>query len=134
MLARSPKRGISSRASPATSSTGRGHEEGQEMTTGTHVGTVVGNTSPHEFRFFLGGFRAKLGDLVSVEMDIPYGDGDAAQNVDVWARIVELDRYNPFLPAEAGQELAEEGLELTDTVLSISRDQIEGKAIVLGYT
>jgi uncharacterized protein len=104
------------------------------MTTGTHVGTVVGNTSPHEFRFFLGGFRAKLGDLVSVEMDMPAGDGDAAQLVNVWARIVELDRYNPFLPAEAGQELAEEGLELTDTVLSISRDQIDGKAIVLGYT
>jgi uncharacterized protein len=105
------------------------------MTAGLHVGTVVGNTSPHEFRFFLQrGFRAKLGDLVAVEMDIPAGDWDASQRVNVWARIVELGRYNPFLPAEAGQELAEEGLELTDTVLSISRDQIEGKAIVLGYT
>lgn len=104
------------------------------MTAGKNVGTVVGNTSPHEFRFFLGGFRAKLGDLVSVEMDIPAGEGDTPQVVNVWGRIVELSRYNPFLPAEAGQELAAEGLELTDTVLSISRDQIEGKAIVLGYT
>ncbi len=104
------------------------------MTAGLHVGTVVGNTSPHEFRFFLGGFRAKLGDLVAVEMDIPAGDGGSSQSVNVWARIVELGRYNPFLPAEAGQELAEEGLELTDTVLSISRDQIDGKALVLGYT
>jgi uncharacterized protein len=105
------------------------------MTTGQHVGTVVGNTSPHEFRFFLQRrFRAKLGDLVAVEMEIPAADWNSSQRVNVWARIVELGRYNPFLPAEAGQELAEEGLELTDTVLSISRDQIEGKAIVLGYT
>ena len=101
---------------------------------GKHVGTVVGNTSPHEFHFFLGRFRAKLGDLVSVSMDIPLGNDETGQEVNVWARIVELSRYNPFLPAEAGQELAEEGLALTDTVLSISRDQIEGKALVLGYT
>jgi DNA helicase HerA-like ATPase len=101
---------------------------------GTHVGTVVGNTSPHEFRFFLGGFRAKLGDLVAVEMDVPEGDGDKLMAITVWARIVELGRYNPFLPLEAGQELAEEGLKLTDTVLSISRDQIDGKALVLGCT
>jgi hypothetical protein len=67
-------------------------------------------------------------------MDIPAAQENKSQRVSVWARIVELGRYNPFLPAEAGQELAEEGLELTDTVLSISRDQIEGKAIVLGYT
>lgn len=101
---------------------------------GRSVGTVVGNTSPHEFRFFLGQFRAKLGDLVSIEMDVPKGDEAASESVTVWARIVELGRYNPFLPMEAGQELAEEGLNLTDTVLSVSRDQIEGRALVLGFT
>jgi DNA helicase HerA-like ATPase len=47
---------------------------------------------------------------------------------------VELGRYNPFLPAEAGQELAEEGLELRDTVLSLSRDQVDGKVLILGMT
>ncbi|MHB2029635.1 MAG: ATP-binding protein [Acidimicrobiales bacterium] len=100
---------------------------------GTPVGTVVGNTSPHEFRFFLRQYAAKLGDLVSVGMEIPESDG-TSHPVTTWARIVELGRFNPFLPAEAGQELAEEGLRLTDTVLSVSRDQIEGKALVLGYT
>lgn len=52
----------------------------------------------------------------------------------MWGRIVELARFNPFLPAEAGQELAEEGLELRDTVLSLSRDQVDGKVLVLGMT
>lgn len=101
---------------------------------GIHVGTVVGNTSPQEFRFFLRGFSAKLGDLVSVQMDVPTGSDGGRSPVLVWGRIVELARFNPFLPAEAGQELAEEGVELIDTVLSQSRDQIEGKVLVLGCT
>jgi DNA helicase HerA-like ATPase len=101
---------------------------------GIHVGTVVGNTSPQEFRFFLRGFAAKLGDLVSVQMEVPTGNAEERSQVLVWGRIVELARFNPFLPAEAGQELAEEGVELMDTVLSQSRDQIEGKVLVLGCT
>lgn len=104
------------------------------MSIGVHIGTVVGNTSPQEFRFFLKSYRAKLGDLVSVEMEIPSPDGRTTDPVLVWGRIVELGRFNPFLPAEAGQELAEEGLKLLDTVLSLSRDQVEGKALVLGQT
>lgn len=101
---------------------------------GIHIGTVVGNTSPQEFRFFLRSYAAKLGDLVCVEMDIPKASGTNKEPVLVWGRIVELSRFNPFLPAEAGQELAEEGLELVDTVLSLSRDQVDGKVLVLGTT
>lgn len=104
------------------------------MGLGVHIGTVVGNTSPQEFRFFLRSYAAKLGDLVSVEMEIPSADGTGKERVLVWGRIVELGRFNPFLPAEAGQELAEEGLDLLDTVLSLSRDQVEGKVLVLGRT
>ena len=104
------------------------------MSIGIHIGTVVGNTSPQEFRFFLRSYKAKLGDLVSVEMEIPSPDGQSRDPVLVWGRIVELGRFNPFLPAEAGQELAEEGLRLLDTVLSLSRDQVEGKVLVLGQT
>ncbi len=101
---------------------------------GRHIGTVVGNTSPQEFRFVLRSFAAKLGDLVTVQMQVPSGSGDDRQTVLVWGRIVELSRFNPFLPAEAGQELADEGVGLLDTVLSYSRDQIEGKVLVLGIT
>lgn len=101
---------------------------------GRHIGTVVGNTSPQEYRFVLRSFAAKLGDLVIVEMDVPSGGDDTRHKVLVWGRIVELSRFNPFLPAEAGQELADEQVGLLDTVLSISRDQIEGKVLVLGRT
>src|SRR5579884_4217526 len=102
---------------------------------GIHVGTVVGNTSPQEFRFFMKSYAARLGDLVSVQTEIPGGEEIASkQAVVVWGRIVELARFNPFLPAEAGQELAEEGLYLRDTVLSLSRDQVDGKVLVLGMT
>lgn len=105
---------------------------------GVRVGTVVGNTSPREFRFFLKGFAAKLGDLVYVEMDVPRArtadTEPATEKALIWGRIVELSRFNPFLPAEAGQELADEELRLTDTVLSVSRDHVEGKVLVLGMT
>lgn len=101
---------------------------------GIHIGTVVGGTTPHEFRFFVRKFAAKLGDLVSVSMEVPSGGLKGQIRVLVWGRIVELARSNPFLPAEAGQELAEEGVDLLDTVLSMSRDQVEGRALVLGYT
>ncbi len=105
---------------------------------GIRVGTVVGNTSPQEYRFFLKGFAAKLGDLVYVETDVPKARTTEREPVKekmlVWGRIVELTRFNPFLPAEAGQELAEEELKLKDTVLSLSRDHVEGKVLVLGMT
>lgn len=100
---------------------------------GKHIGTVVGNTSPQEFSFYLKSYSAKLGDLVCVEMQIPT-EQERKEDVIVWGRIVELKRYNPFLPSEAGLELADEGLELIDTVLSNSRDQIEGTVLVLGRT
>jgi DNA helicase HerA-like ATPase len=99
---------------------------------GRHIGTVVGNTSPQEFRFVLKSRAAKMGDLVAVAMDVPSGPQDRLEKVWVWSRIVELDRYNPFLPVEAGQELADEGIKLLDTILSFSRDQTEAKAMVLG--
>lgn len=106
---------------------------------GIHVGTVVGNTSPQEYRFFMRNYAAKLGDLVYVSMEVPKAvtsgrETVAREQVVVWGRIVDLARFNPFLPAEAGQELAEEGLELRDTVLSLSRDQVDGKVLVLGMT
>jgi DNA helicase HerA-like ATPase len=105
---------------------------------GIQVGTVVGNTSPQEYRFFLRSFAAKLGDLVCVEMPVPKAaaarETRETEAVVVWGRIVELARFNPFLPAEAGQELAEEGIELRDTVLSLSRDQVDGRVLVLGMT
>jgi DNA helicase HerA-like ATPase len=101
---------------------------------GLHIGTVVGNTSPQEFRFVLRNRAAKMGDLVAVVMEIPGAAKERSDKAYVWGRIVELDRYNPFLPVEAGQELADEGIRLLDTILSFSRDQTEAKVLVLGCT
>ena len=101
-------------------------------TLGAEVGTVVGSTSPQEYQFYLKRFAAKLGDLVSVAIEVP-GERQP-ESVIVWGRITSMTRYNPFLPTEAGLELAEEGLDLVDTVLSNSRDQIEGKVLILGAT
>jgi DNA helicase HerA-like ATPase len=97
-----------------------------------HIGTVVGNTSPHEFRFVLRNREAKMGDLVAISMEVPVGGYEKFETVNVWGRIIELERYNPFLPVEAGQELADEGIKLLDTILSFSRDQTEAKVLVLG--
>lgn len=100
----------------------------------TNVGTVVGSTSPTEFHFHLKRFEAKLGDLVTTDIEIPSEAGGTREEVKVWGRIVELNRFNPFLPIEATVELADEALSLTDTVLSNTRDQVEGKVLVLGRT
>lgn len=101
---------------------------------GIQIGTVVGNTTPQEFTFFMRSYAARLGDLVSVGMSVPSGKYGERQEVIVWGRIVELARFNPFLPAEAAQELAEENMHVLDTVLSNSRDQIEGRVLILGCT
>jgi DNA helicase HerA-like ATPase len=99
-----------------------------------NIGTVVGSTSLFEYSFHLKSFTAKLGDLVTVDVEIPTENSGAKQRVLVWGRITELHRFNPFLPAEATVELADEGIDLTDTVLSNTRDQVEGTVLVLGRT
>jgi len=112
---------------------------------GKEIGRVVGNTSPQEFTFYLRRYSAKLGDLVSVLTSIPRDKNDEndkkpvssqgkdnTEEVIVWGRITSLNRYNPFLPSEAGLELADQGVELLDTVLSSSRDQLEANVLVLG--
>ncbi len=71
---------------------------------------------------------------MTTDIEIPSETGSDKINVTVWGRITELSRFNPFLPAEATVELADEGLSLTDTVLSNTRDQVEGKVLVLGRT
>ena len=68
---------------------------------GRHIGTVIGNTSPHEFSLVVRSRAAKIGVLVAVGMEVPTGQTDKLLRVTAWGRIIELDRYNPFLPAKA---------------------------------
>ena len=86
------------------------------------VGTVVGNAGTSEFTFILKQFQARVGDIVALGMEIPDGAYEARTRIYVWARIIEIRRFNPFFPFEAAQEIAGEGISLEDTVLSGTRD------------
>ncbi len=100
----------------------------------TRIGTVVGNTSTGEYSFILRSFQAKLGDIVATRVEVPDAQGAAQRIVTVWGRIVSIDRFNPFFPAEAAQELADENIRFLDTVLSGSRDHLEAEVLILGTT
>jgi DNA helicase HerA-like ATPase len=98
------------------------------------VGTVVGNAGIGEFTFILRQFQAKVGDIVALGLDIPDGAYTGRSRIYVWARITDIRRFNPFFPFEAGQELANEGIPLEDTILAGTRDQLEAAALILGAT
>lgn len=98
------------------------------------VGTVVGNAGTSEFTFILQQYRARVGDIVALSMNVPDDDYQGQHKISVWARITDISRFNPFFPFEAAQELAGEAISLEDTVLSGARDQLEAKALILGAT
>ncbi|MEI7752434.1 MAG: ATP-binding protein, partial [Candidatus Omnitrophota bacterium] len=98
------------------------------------IGTVVGNASPIEFTFILKSFKSRVGDFVAVMMEVPSDDYKRNEKVCVWGRITSMDRFNPFFPFEAAQELSSESIALKDTILSESRDQLQAMVLVLGMT
>ena len=100
----------------------------------TSIGTVVGNTSTGKYSFILRSFQAKLGDIVATLVEVPEAPNASQRTVTVWGRIVSIDRFNPFFPAEAAQELADENIRFLDTVLSGSRDHLEAEVLILGTT
>jgi DNA helicase HerA-like ATPase len=98
------------------------------------IGTVVGNTSTSSFSFILRSFHGKLGDIVATRVEVPIGSETDRRIAIVWGRIVGIDRFNPFFPAEAAQELADQDIRMVDTVLSGSRDHLEAEVLILGTT
>ena len=98
------------------------------------IGTVVGNAGTSEFTFILQQYRARVGDIVALSMNIPDDQYSAQIPISVWARITDISRFNPFFPFEAAQELAGEGISLEETILSGARDQLEAKGLILGAT
>src|SRR5262245_52401385 len=97
------------------------------------IGTIVGDASTAEFTFILRSFKSRVGDVVAVPMEVPNENYTAKRDIVAWARITSIDRFNPFFPYEAAQELAQESIPLIDTVLSTSRDQLQAKGLVLGF-
>lgn len=98
------------------------------------VGTVVGNAGIGEFTFILRQFKARVGDIVTLGMDVPDDEYSGQRRIYVWARITDIHRFNPFFPFEAAQEISGEGISLEDTILSGTRDQLEASALILGAT
>ena len=98
------------------------------------IGTVVGNASTSEFTFILKSFKSRVGDLISVKMEVPDDTRTGTHTIRVWGRVISINRYNPFFPYEAAQELSNEGIALQDTILSNSRDQLEAGVVILGTT
>lgn len=98
------------------------------------VGTVVGNAGTAEFTFILKQFQARVGDIVALSLEVPDSSYDQRDRIYVWARITDIQRFNPFFPFEAGQELASEGIPFEDTILSGTRDQLQATALILGAT
>lgn len=106
----------------------------QSATAWVSIGTVVGNTSTDKYSFILRSLQAKLGDIVATRVEVPEVSESVQSRVTVWGRIVGIDRFNPFFPAEAAQELADENIRFLDTVLSGSRDHLEAEVLILGTT
>lgn len=98
------------------------------------IGTVVGNAGTSEFTFILRQFQAKIGDIVALGMEVPENGYATRSRIYVWARLINISRFNPFFPFEAAQEIAGEGISLEDTVLSGTRDHLEASALILGAT
>jgi len=98
------------------------------------IGTVVGEASTGTYSFILRSLEGKLGDIVATRVEVPVAAGGARAVATVWGRITSIDRFNPFFPAEAAQELANESIRFVDTVLSGSRDHLEAKVLILGTT
>ena len=98
------------------------------------VGTVVGNAGTSEFTFILKQFQAKVGDILALGMEVPDSGYASRHRIYVWARVTDIQRFNPFFPFEAAQEIAGEGIPLEDTILSGTRDQLQATALILGAT
>lgn len=98
------------------------------------IGTVVGEASTGNYTFILRSLEGKLGDIVATRVEVPVAQGGRRDMATVWGRIVSIDRFNPFFPAEAAQELANENINFLDTVLSGSRDHLEARVLILGTT
>ncbi|MBY0332280.1 MAG: ATP-binding protein [Acetobacteraceae bacterium] len=109
-------------------------EAGGVPTSWTRIGTVVGDASTSGYSFILRSLQGKLGDIVATQVEVPAATDGTKRLATVWGRIVDISRTNPFFPAEAAQELADQNVRFLDTVLSGSRDHLEAEVLILGTT
>lgn len=104
------------------------------MESWSNIGIIVGNTSTQSFKFIVTELLAKVGDIVVTSTIVPTSTFGDRHEVHVWGRIVAIDRFNPFFPAEAATELNNSGVALENTPLSSMRDHLVGEVLILGQT
>lgn len=93
---------------------------------GTPVGTVVGVSSTTEFQMQVRPDAVRAQDLVAVDTV------EGGQTYRVWAKVGTIERLNPLFPREAAQELAFQGRDPVDSVVSMSREMITANCTVVG--
>ena len=97
------------------------------------IGTVLGDTNIDNFYFSLKNYKAKKGDIVTTQTNIPDGNGNVV-SATVWGKISNIESYNQFFPREAAQELTNENIDISETILPTTRDELICKVVILGYT
>ncbi len=97
------------------------------------IGTVLGETNISEFYFSLKNYKAKKGDIITTESKIPSSEGNVVP-VTVWGKISSIESSNVFFPTEAAQELTNENIDIRNTILPTTRDELICKVIILGFT
>ena len=90
------------------------------------VGTVVGVSSTTEFQMQVRPDAVRTQDLVAVDT---IEDGVTYR---VWAKVGQIERLNPLFPREAAQELAFQGRDPIDSVVSMSKEMITATCTVVG--
>lgn len=90
------------------------------------VGTVVGVSSTLEFQMQVQPDSVRAQDLVAVD---GLEDGECFR---VWAKVATIERLNPLFPREAAQELAFQGRDPRDSVVSMSREMITATCRIVG--
>ena len=90
------------------------------------VGTVVGVSSTTEFQMQVKPDAVRVQDLVAVDT------WEGENKFRVWAKVITIERLNPLFPREAAQELAFQGRDPVDSVVSMSREMITAACKVVG--
>ena len=90
------------------------------------VGTVVGVSSTSEFQMQVRPDAVRAQDLVAVDTL------EGEERFRVWAKVATIERLNPLFPKEAAQELAYQGRDPYDSVISMSREMITAGCTVVG--
>lgn len=93
---------------------------------GTPVGTVVGVSSTTDFQMQVRPDAVRAQDLVAVDTV------EGGLTYRVWAKVGTIERLNPLFPREAAQELAFQGRDPVDSVVSMSREMITANCKVIG--